>query len=122
MSEFIQVGLSAMRDPVTGQLLPAVPIYVEVVNGEMPPLPVIDREAFAREIIRKVGDAKAAARAKKGGEKDGEHHPEPEDVQMPGVREADRVCRDIEGKADAGGRVSGEVCSGRKRKKQVCAG
>lgn len=29
MSEFIQVGVTACRDPRTGEFLPAVPIYVE---------------------------------------------------------------------------------------------
>lgn len=28
MSEFIQVGQTAMRDPATGEFLPAVPLYV----------------------------------------------------------------------------------------------
>lgn len=28
MGEFIQIGVTAMRDPVTGDFLPAVPIYI----------------------------------------------------------------------------------------------
>lgn len=29
MSEFIQVGVTALRDPVTKEFLPAVPLYIE---------------------------------------------------------------------------------------------
>ena len=29
MSEFIQVGVTALRDPKTGDFLPAVPLYIE---------------------------------------------------------------------------------------------
>ena len=28
MGEFIQIGVTSMRDPVTGDFLPAVPIYI----------------------------------------------------------------------------------------------
>lgn len=28
MAEYIQVGVTALRDPATGELLPAVPLYV----------------------------------------------------------------------------------------------
>ena len=66
MSEFYQVGLTAMRDPKTGEILPAVPLYIEAVNGELPELPEINRMDFAREIIRKVKAAKTAEKEKKG--------------------------------------------------------
>jgi hypothetical protein len=59
MSEFIPVGLTAMRDPVTGEPLEAVPLYVEVIDGKEPPLPEIDRKAFARDICRKIRAQKA---------------------------------------------------------------
>lgn len=29
MSKFIQVGITALRDPATGDFLPAVPLYIE---------------------------------------------------------------------------------------------
>ena len=29
MSEFIQVGVTALRDPATGEYLPAVPLYIK---------------------------------------------------------------------------------------------
>ena len=53
MSEFIQVGVTAMRDPKTGEPLQQVPLYVEVINGEEPELPEFDRMQFARDFMRK---------------------------------------------------------------------
>ena len=29
MAQFIQVGVTALRDPVTGEMLPAVPLYIQ---------------------------------------------------------------------------------------------
>ena len=60
MSEFIQVGMTAMRDPLTGEPLEAVPLYVEVTDGKAPPLPEIDRKALAKELIRKMRMQKPA--------------------------------------------------------------
>ena len=54
MSEFIQVGMTAMRDPLTGKPLEAVPLYVEVIKGQVPPLPEFDRADFARTILKKI--------------------------------------------------------------------
>lgn len=34
MEKFIQVGVTALRDPATGEMLPAVPLYVKVEDGE----------------------------------------------------------------------------------------
>lgn len=53
MSEFVQVGVTAMRDPKTGELLNQVPLYVEVINGEEPELPEFDRMQFARDFMKK---------------------------------------------------------------------
>lgn len=53
MSEFIQVGVTAMRDPKTGELLNQVPLYVEVIDGEEPELPEFDRKQFARDFMMK---------------------------------------------------------------------
>lgn len=53
MSEFIQVGVTAMRDPKTGKLLDQVPLYVEVIDGEEPELPEFDRLQFARDFMKK---------------------------------------------------------------------
>lgn len=30
---FIQVGVTAMRDPATGEFLPAVPLYIKAEDG-----------------------------------------------------------------------------------------
>ena len=59
MSKFIQVGLTAMRDPLTGEPLEAVPLYVEVKDGQEPELPEIDRKALAEELIRKFREQRA---------------------------------------------------------------
>ena len=29
MSKYIQIGVTALRDPMTGELLPAVPMYIQ---------------------------------------------------------------------------------------------
>lgn len=42
MSEFIQVGVTALRDPLTGEFLPSVPLYVERTDLEAGPVPKID--------------------------------------------------------------------------------
>lgn len=54
MSQFIQVGVTAMRDPMTGEPLEAVPLYVERTAGGGPPLPEINIRAFAQEFIKKM--------------------------------------------------------------------
>jgi len=59
VSEFIPVGVTAMRDPKTGELLSAVPLYVEVTDGNCPPLPEIDRKMFARDMYRRFKEQKA---------------------------------------------------------------
>lgn len=38
MSDFIQVGFTACRDPKTGDFLPAVPIYVERADLQKGPV------------------------------------------------------------------------------------
>ena len=42
MSEFVQVGTTAMRDPVTGDFLPAVPLYVRAEDQRKCEPPVFD--------------------------------------------------------------------------------
>lgn len=34
MSEFIQIGQTAIRDPITGEFLPAVPLYIRAEDQE----------------------------------------------------------------------------------------
>ena len=44
MSEFIQVGSTAMRDPVTGEFLPSVPLYIRAEDQGKVATPVFDGE------------------------------------------------------------------------------
>ena len=46
MSEFIQVGVTAMRDPVTGEFLPSVPLYVQAEDAPRIETPVFDDAAL----------------------------------------------------------------------------
>lgn len=34
MDQFIQVGVTALRDPITGEMLPAVPLYIKAPETE----------------------------------------------------------------------------------------
>lgn len=63
MSEFIQVGITAARDPVTGEFLPAVPLYVRAEDRTSIPEPFDgDLRALFAEKMKEY--RKAAARAK----------------------------------------------------------
>jgi len=42
MSEYIQVGVMAMRDPMTGGFLPSVPLYVREEDAGKVETPVFD--------------------------------------------------------------------------------
>ena len=53
MAEYIQVGSTAMRDPATGDFLPAVPLYVRAEDRERCEVPVIDGDALARVFAEK---------------------------------------------------------------------
>lgn len=33
MQKFIQIGITALRDPATGDFLPAVPLYIEATEN-----------------------------------------------------------------------------------------
>jgi len=54
MSKFIQVGVTAMRDPLTGEPMEAVPLYVEVTDNGAPPLPEISVKDVAKNFMRKL--------------------------------------------------------------------
>lgn len=51
MSQFIQVGVTAMRDPLTGEPLEQVPLYVETGNADQ--LPEVDVKQIARAFLKK---------------------------------------------------------------------
>jgi len=59
VSKFIQVGVTAMRDPLTGEPLEAVPLYVEQTDGGH--LPEINIKDVARDFLKKMKLQKEAA-------------------------------------------------------------
>ena len=50
MNEFVQVGVSAMRDPATGQMLESVPLYVERKHVDQ--VPLIDVKQMMRDLLK----------------------------------------------------------------------
>ena len=57
MSEFVQVGVSAMRDPVTGKMLDGVPLYVE--RRDLEKVPEVDMKQMTRDLVKRM-DAERA--------------------------------------------------------------
>ena len=53
MSSFIQIGTTALRDPGTGDFLPAVPLYIKAEDKEKCQAVVMDGEALARVFMEK---------------------------------------------------------------------
>lgn len=53
MNELIQVGTTAMRDPATGEFLPAVPLYIKAEDREKTEAQVIDGDALMRTLAGK---------------------------------------------------------------------
>ena len=53
MNGFIQVGTTALRDPGTGEFLPAVPLYVRAEDSGKCESIVIDADAFQKELLEK---------------------------------------------------------------------
>lgn len=51
MSEYVQVGVTALRDPVTGDFMPSVPLYVRAEDQEKVEAPVFDDS-----LMRKMAD------------------------------------------------------------------
>lgn len=62
VSRYIQVGVTAMRDPLTGEPMEAVPLYVDAEGGESQ-LPEIRLDEFARIFMRKFREQKKTASA-----------------------------------------------------------
>ena len=44
MAEYIEVGFTALRDPATGEFLPAVPLYIEKTSA------VADEAALVKDL------------------------------------------------------------------------
>lgn len=51
MSEYVQVGVTALRDPVTGDFMPSVPLYVRAEDQEKVEVPIFDDS-----MMRKMAD------------------------------------------------------------------
>jgi len=51
MSEYVQVGVTALRDPVTGDFMPSVPLYVRAEDQEKVEVPIFDDS-----LMRKMAD------------------------------------------------------------------
>ena len=62
MSEYIQIGSTALRDPVTGDFLPAVPLYIRAEDREACEAAVIDGDALQKELAKKFAAYKEAER------------------------------------------------------------
>ena len=50
MSKYIQVGVTALRDPVTGEALEAVPLYIRAKDEETQKRAMIDVGPLAKEL------------------------------------------------------------------------
>ena len=50
MSKYIQVGVTALRDPVTGEALEAVPLYIRTADAETQKKATIDVGPLAKEL------------------------------------------------------------------------
>lgn len=65
MSTYIPIGVTAMRDPLTGEMLDTVPLYVENSPETAAKLPQVDIRAFRAEMVAKYREMQK----KKGGKK-----------------------------------------------------
>ena len=55
MEHYEQIGVTALRDPATGEFLPAVPLYIKVSPGEIDPKTGLTKaEALALDDISKI--------------------------------------------------------------------
>lgn len=63
MSRFILVGASAMRDPLTGEPLEEVSLYVDAANADrLPEINVKDAaQAFVRKMKAQAEETKTAS-------------------------------------------------------------
>lgn len=63
MSEYIEIGMTALRDPATGDFLPAVPLYIRAEDREKcEPKVLIDGDAFQRAMAEKFAAYKREER------------------------------------------------------------
>lgn len=86
MSEYIQIGVTALRDPATGGFLPSVPLYIRAEDQDKCAVPVFDAEAVYRQLAQKIADYKKAERKMK---KQQEKKKDPEAIE-------DRIMKKLE--------------------------
>lgn len=66
MSAYIQIGQTALRDPATGEFLPAVPLFIRAEDREKcQPEVLIDGDAFQQEMAKKFAAYKREERKAK---------------------------------------------------------
>ena len=65
MSRFIPIGVTAMRDPLTGEMLDTVPLYVENSPDTAQKLPQVDIKAFRAEMVAKYREIQQKKGARK---------------------------------------------------------
>lgn len=61
MSEFVQVGATALRDPKTGEMLPSVPLYIKKADANR--MPAMTDDSFARCMAEKFKTYMEAVKA-----------------------------------------------------------
>ena len=67
MSEYIQIGSTALRDPVTGDFLPAVPLYIRAEDREACEAAVIEGDTLQKSLADKYAAyRKTERKARKG--------------------------------------------------------
>ncbi len=67
MNEYIQVGTTALRDPVTGGFLPAVPLYIRAEDQRSCEAPVIEGDTLQKSLADKFAAyRKTERKARKG--------------------------------------------------------
>ena len=59
---FVQVGVTALRDPVTGEFLPAVPLFIREEDAKRPEMPRSDGGLMA-ELSKKMKEYASRAAA-----------------------------------------------------------
>ena len=62
MNKYVQMGVTALRDPVTGEFLPAVPLFIREEDAKRPEMPRSDGGLMA-ELSKKMKEYATGAAA-----------------------------------------------------------
>ena len=65
MERYVQVGVTALRDPVTGEFLPAVPLFIREEDAKRPEMPRSDGGLMA-ELSKKMKEYHAGLKVLRG--------------------------------------------------------